>query len=109
MPRADATAGTDLFDGVQCGGAVGRLPDVAQAMGASRTAFTSSWRTGIFCVADVAQIFHVPLQRAFAQSVVSVQYRLVIDLGDFLRDDREALWAARASGRSVAQLKRHAD
>jgi hypothetical protein len=34
------------------------------------------------------------LQRAFAQSVMSAQYRLVIDLGDFLRADPEARWAS---------------
>jgi RNase P/RNase MRP subunit p30 len=34
------------------------------------------------------------LQRAFAQSVMSAQYRLVIDLGDLLRADPEARWAS---------------
>jgi hypothetical protein len=34
------------------------------------------------------------LQRAFAQSVLSSQYRLVIDLGDLLRADPEARWAS---------------
>ena len=34
------------------------------------------------------------LQRAFAQSVMSAQYRLVIDLGDLLRADPETRWAS---------------
>jgi HK97 family phage portal protein len=42
------------------------------------------------------------LQRAFAMSVLSSQYRLIIDLGDLLRADPEARWAswqrARAAG-----------
>ena len=55
-----------------------------------------------FSIANVPRIFRVPLQRAFAQSEMSVQYRLVIDLGDLLRADPEARWQswqrARAAG-----------
>jgi hypothetical protein len=32
------------------------------------------------------------VQRAFAQSVLSTQFRLVIDLGDLLHADPEARW-----------------
>ena len=47
-------------------------------------------------------------ERAFAQSVLSTQYHLVIDLGDFLRADPEALGllaAGSAGGRAVAQRR----
>jgi phage portal protein BeeE len=50
------------------------------------------------------------LQRCFAQSVLSTQYRLVIDLGDLLRADpeaRRASWQRARSGRAVAQRRAH--
>src|SRR5262245_55260254 len=44
------------------------------------------------------------LQRAFAQSVLSSQYRLVIDLGDLLRADPEARWASWQRARQAGVL-----
>jgi phage portal protein BeeE len=44
------------------------------------------------------------LQRAFAQSVMSAQYRLVIDLGDLLRADPEARWASWQRARQAGVL-----
>jgi hypothetical protein len=44
------------------------------------------------------------LQRAFAQSVLSSQYRLVIDLGDLLRADPEARRASWQRARQAGIL-----
>jgi HK97 family phage portal protein len=44
------------------------------------------------------------LERAFAQSVLSTQYRLVIDLGDLLRADPEARWASWQRARQAGVL-----
>jgi phage portal protein BeeE len=44
------------------------------------------------------------LQRAFQQSVLSSQYRLVIDLGDLLRSDPEAPWASWQRARQAGVL-----
>jgi hypothetical protein len=43
-------------------------------------------------------------QRVFAQSVLSSQYRLVIDLGDLLRADPEARWASWQRARQAGVL-----
>jgi len=44
------------------------------------------------------------IQRAFAMSVLGVQYRLVIDLGDLLRADPEARWASWQKARAAGVL-----
>ena len=44
------------------------------------------------------------LQRAFAQSVLSTQHRLVIDLGDLLRADPEARWSSWQRARQAGIL-----
>ena len=44
------------------------------------------------------------VQRAFSMSVLSTQYRLVIDLGDLLRADPEARWASWQRARQAGVL-----
>ena len=44
------------------------------------------------------------IQRAFAQSVLSSQYRLIIDLGDLLRADPEARWGSWQRARMAGVL-----
>jgi phage portal protein BeeE len=44
------------------------------------------------------------LQRAFAQSALSTQFRLVIDLGDLLRADPEARWGPWQKARQAGVL-----
>jgi hypothetical protein len=44
------------------------------------------------------------LQRAFRQSILSSQYRLVIDFGDLLRADPEARWASWQRARQAGVL-----
>jgi HK97 family phage portal protein len=47
------------------------------------------------------------LQRAFQQSVLSSQFRLVIDLGDLLRADPEARWASWQRARLAGVLSKN--
>ncbi len=52
----------------------------------------------------MARIYQGSLQRAFEQSVVSVQYRLMIDLGDLLRADPESRSASWQRARKAGVL-----
>jgi phage portal protein BeeE len=66
--------------------------------------FASSRETSRTLTTQSLMPWTAKLQRAFAQRVLSSQYRLVIDLGDLLRADPEARWASWQRARRAGVL-----